>query len=420
MGELFRRAEILLPEEDIDLTKWSVVACDQFSSQPAYWEAREREIGDQPSALRMMLPEAYLAESDPVDAAKRINAAMEEYLELGMFRTVPDSYVYVERTLQSGIVRRGLVGVLDLEEYDYSKGSASPIRATEGTIESRLPARVQVREGAALEMPHIMVFIDDPENTVMGQLSDNKHLLPELYDFDLNGGGGRLSGYQVSGKAADRVDAALKALSAPEVLRKKYGVGAPVVFAMGDGNHSLATAKQCWERMKPRLTPAEKENHPARWSLVELVNIHDEAITFEPIHRVLFNTDPEAFLRSATDRIENDSHPGAGLHRVLLVTGSGEREITATGFSIGTLIAAAEDFCQGYIAAHGGSVDYIHNDETAVELGRKTGCAALLLPKMEKDELFPSIVRSGPFPKKSFSIGRAEDKRYYLECRKIK
>ena len=420
MGELFRRAEILLPEEDIDLTKWSVVACDQFSSQPAYWEAREREIGDQPSTLRMMLPEAYLAESDPVDAAKRINAAMEEYLELGMFRTVPDSYVYVERTLQSGIVRRGLVGVLDLEEYDYSKGSASPIRATEGTIESRLPARVQVREGAALEMPHIMVFIDDPENTVMGQLSDNKHLLPELYDFDLNGGGGRLSGYQVSGKAADRVDAALKALSAPEVLRKKYGVGAPVVFAMGDGNHSLATAKQCWERMKPRLTPAEKENHPSRWSLVELVNIHDEAITFEPIHRVLFNTDPEAFLRSATDRIENDSHPGAGLHRVLLVTGSGEREITATGFSIGTLIAAAEDFCQGYIAAHGGSVDYIHNDETAVELGRKTGCAALLLPKMEKDELFPSIVRSGPFPKKSFSIGRAEDKRYYLECRKIK
>ena len=420
MGELFRRAEILLPEEDIDLTNWSVVACDQFSSQPAYWEARRQEIGDQPSSLRMMLPEAYLADSDPVTAARRINRAMEDYLELGVFRTVPDSYVYVERTLQSGIVRRGLVGVLDLEEYDYAKGSVSPIRATEGTIESRLPARVQVREGAALEMPHIMVFIDDPENTVMGQLSDNKHLLPELYDFDLNGGGGRLSGYQVSGKAADRVDAALKALSAPEVLRKKYGVGAPVVFAMGDGNHSLATAKQCWERMKPRLTPAEKENHPARWSLVELVNIHDEAITFEPIHRVLFDTDPKAFVQAATDRFEEDFHPGAGLHRVLLVTAAGEREVTATGFSIGTLIGMAEEFCQSYIAEHGVSVDYIHNDETAVELGRKAGCAALLLPKMEKGELFPSIVRSGPFPKKSFSIGRAEDKRYYLECRKIK
>ena len=420
MGELFRRAEILLPEEDIDMTKWSVVACDQFSAQPAYWEARKQEIGDKPSALHMMLPEAYLADSDPTAAARRIDRAMEEYLELGVFRTLPDSYVYVERTLQSGIVRRGLVGVLDLEEYDYSKDSVSPIRATEGTIESRLPVRVQVREGAALEMPHVMVFIDDPENTVMGQLSDNKHLLPELYDFDLNGDGGHLLGRRVSGKAADRIDTAIAALGAPETLRRKYGAGAPVVFAMGDGNHSLATAKQCWERMKPRLTAAEKKNHPARWSLVELVNIHDEAITFEPIHRVLFGTDPEAFLRAAEDRFERDFHPGAGLHRVLLVTEADEREVTATGFSIGTLIGMAEEFCQDYIAAHGGSVDYIHNDETAIELGRKAGCAALLLPKMEKNELFPSIVRSGPFPKKSFSIGRAGDKRYYMECRKIK
>lgn len=420
MGELFRRADILLPEKDIDLTNWSVVACDQFSAQPAYWEARKREIGDDPSTLHMMLPEAYLATGDPLAEARRIDLAMEDYLGLGFFRTIADSYVYVERTLQSGKKRRGLVGVLDLEEYDYSRGSVSPIRATEGTIESRLPVRVQVREGAALEMPHIMVFIDDPENTVMGQLTESAHLLPEVYDFDLNGGGGHLTGYQVSGKAADKVDEAIAALSAPETLRKKYGAGAPVVFAMGDGNHSLATAKQCWERMKPHLTVAEKENHPARWSLVELVNIHDEAITFEPIHRVLFNTDPEAFFRSATDRIENDLHPGAGLHRVLLVTEAGEREITATGFSIGALIGTAEEFCQDYIAAHGGSVDYIHNDETAVDLGRKAGCAALLLPKMEKSELFPSIVRFGPFPKKSFSIGRAEDKRYYMECRKIK
>ena len=420
MGQLFRRADILLPEKDIDMTKWSVVACDQFSSQPAYWEARKREIGEEPSSLHMMLPEAYLASSDPVAAARHIDLAMEDYLGLGIFRTVSDSYVYVERTLQSGKTRRGLVGVLDLEEYDYSRGSVSPIRATEGTIESRLPVRVQVREGAALEMPHIMVFIDDPDNTVMGRLAESAHLLPELYDFELNGGGGHLTGCQVSGKAADKVDAALAALGAPETLRKKYGVGAPVVFAMGDGNHSLATAKQCWERMKPRLTVAEKENHPARWSLVELVNIHDEAIAFEPIHRVLFDTDPEAFLRMAADRIENDFHPGAGLHRVLLVTEAEELEITATGFSIGSLIGAAEEFCQDYIAAHGGRVDYIHNDETAMELGRKAGCAALLLPKMEKDELFPSIVRSGPFPKKSFSIGRAEDKRYYVECRKIK
>lgn len=420
MAELFRRADILLPGEDIDMTKWSVVACDQFSSQPEYWEQRKREIGEQPSALRMILPEAYLADSDPVAAARRIDSAMEDYLNLGLFRTVPDSYVYVERTLQNGNVRRGLVGTLDLEEYDYSQSSTSPIRATEGTIESRLPVRVQAREGAALEMPHIMVFIDDPENTVMGHLSEGAHLLPELYDFDLNGGGGHLVGRRVSGKAADRVDTAIAALSAPETLRKKYGAGAPVVFAMGDGNHSLATAKQCWERMKPRLTAAEKENHPARRSLVEIVNIHDAAITFEPIHRVLFGTDPEAFLRAAADRLEKAFHPGAGLHRVQLVTESDEREITVTGFSIGTLIGMAEEFCQNYIAAHGGSVDYIHNDETALELGRNAGCAALLLPKMEKDELFPSIVRSGPFPKKSFSIGRAEDKRYYLECRKIK
>jgi hypothetical protein len=418
MKRIFDRADILLPQ-NCDMTKWSVVACDQFSSQPEYWAALEQANAGVPSTLHLMFPEAYLETRDQFAEAEKINAEMERYLAEGVFRTLPASYVYIERTLHGGEVRRGLLGVLDLDAYDYSKGSASPIRATEGTIESRLPPRVRVREGAALEMPHIMVFIDDPENGVMGLLDASKGDLPALYDFDLSAGGGHIRGWQVCGDAADALDRRLDGLADPERLREKYGAAAPAIFAMGDGNHSLAAAKKCWEELRPTLTPEERETHPARFSLVELVNIHDEAIAFEPIHRVLFETDPAEFLETAALHFADRISPEGG-HTIRLLTATGERTLTLSGYTIGTLIADAEDLCQLYLTAHGGRIDYIHNDDTAAQLGTGAGCAALLLPRMEKTELFPSIIRTGPFPKKSFSIGRAEDKRYYLECRKIK
>ena len=419
MKRVFDRADILLPR-DCDMTKWSVVACDQFSSQPEYWDALEQATAGVPSTLHLMFPEAYLDTRDQFTEAEKINAEMERYLAQGVFRTLKDSYVYVERTLRTGEVRRGLLGVLDLDAYDYAKDSVSPIRATEGTIENRLPPRVRVREGAALEMPHIMVFIDDPENRVMGLLDGIKAQMPELYDFDLLADGGHIRGWQVSGADADAAEKALDALADPAMLRARYGDAAPVLYAMGDGNHSLATAKKCWEAIKPQLSEAERETHPARCSLVELVNIHDAAIGFEPIHKVIFETDPAAFLIEAGDALAALSGDADTCHTLRLLTAAGERELTIRGLTIGQIIGAAEDVCQRYMAKHGGKIDYIHNDDTAAGMGRRADGAAILLPRMEKGELFPSIVRSGPFPKKSFSIGHAQDKRYYLECRRIK
>ncbi|MGN1001481.1 MAG: DUF1015 domain-containing protein [Oscillospiraceae bacterium] len=417
MEQLFKRGDLLLPA-DGDKTKWSVVACDQFTSQPEYWDSLDALVGEAPSTLRLMLPEAYLDSRDQAAETEKINKTMERYLAGGVFREVNDSYVYLERSLAGGGVRRGIVGVLDLEAYDYAKDSASPIRATEGTVPERLPPRVRVRQGAALEMPHIMVFIDDPKNAVIGGAEKGKGTLEKLYDFDLNGGGGHLRGWRLCGESADALDKALAAYAGE--MREKYAPAAPVLYAMGDGNHSLATAKLCWERLKPSLSEEEKMTHPARFSLVEIVNIHDEAVTFEPIHRVLFDTDAEGFFAAAEAHFAAISKSQERGHSIRLVTAAGERTLSVGGLTIGELIGSAESFCQDYAAARGGKIDYIHNDDTALAMGRRDGCAALLLPKMEKDELFPSIVRSGPFPKKSFSIGHAEDKRYYLECRKIK
>lgn len=419
MSRVFQAAQILIPKEQ-DMTKWSVVACDQFSSQPEYWDELEQLTEGLPSTLHLMLPEAYLETRDQYAQAQRINAEMEKYLAEGVFETLPSCYIYIERTLADGAVRRGLLGVLDLEHYDYSRNSTTPIRATEGTVEDRLPPRVRVRRDAPLEMPHIMVFVDDCTDAVLQPLTEKKDRLRKLYDFDLNCGGGHLRGYMVSGTDASALEAAIDTLSDGEVLRSRYGDAAPAVFAMGDGNHSLATARKCWDEIKPTLTEEEQQTHPARYSLVELVNIHDDAITFEPIHRVIFQTDPAQFLRDAEEYWRAQSRPSHRSHTLRLIVGDTQTEIRVSGLTIGDLISKAEDFCQNYMTGHGGRIDYIHNDDTAISMGRRSGCACLLLPRMEKNELFPSIIHSGSFPKKSFSIGHAQDKRYYLECRKIK
>lgn len=419
MDRIFRPANILLPK-NCDMRKWSVVACDQFSSQPEYWEALDKSVADAPSTLRLMLPEAYLESRDQFAEAEKINAAMRGYIDGGVFQEYPDSFVYVERTLKSGAIRRGIVGVLDLEAYDYSKSSTSPIRATEGTVEDRLPPRVRVRRGAPLEMPHIMVFIDDAGGEVIEPLAESKSSMPKLYDFELCCSGGHIRGWQVSGERAEALEKAINGLGNPERLHEKYGDRAPAIFAMGDGNHSLATAKKCWEELKPTLSEEERESHPARFGLVELVNIHDEAITFEPIHKVVFDTRPDDFIEKAKLFWSKNSRSENGGHRLHLVAGEEESTVSVAGLTIGELIGLAEEFCQSYMAENGGRIDYIHNDDTAIDMGHRPGCAAVLLPKMEKSELFPSIISSGAFPKKSFSIGHAEDKRYYLECRKIK
>ena len=393
---VFTPADILLPRVD-DMTKWSCIACDQFTAEPEYWREAERIVGSEPSTLRLMLPEAWLGVRDSAAETRKIYAAMKDYVNRGIFRTVEDSFVYVERTLPSGAVRRGLVGKLDLECYDWAPGSATPVRATEGTVESRLPARVEVRRGATLEMPHIMVFIDDPENAVIPSAAGGE----ELYDFELMLGGGRIRGSRVTGEAAERLTAALEA---PE---------GSVRFAMGDGNHSLAAAKRCWEQIKRNLPESELETHPARYALAEIVNIHDEAVTFEPIHRVLLETVPRGFIEEAAARLPR----GKG-QAVTLLAGRREMEIE-TGMPLGALVALVDELLGDWRREHGGEPDYIHGDEEARALGGKPSSVGVLLPRLEKAELFPYITEHGPYPKKSFSIGHARDKRYYLECRAI-
>lgn len=393
---VFTPADILLPRVD-DMTKWSCIACDQFTAEPEYWREAERIVGSEPSTLRLMLPEAWLGVRDSAAETRKIYAAMKDYVNRGIFRTVEQSFIYVERTLPSGAVRRGLVGKLDLECYDWAPGSATPVRATEGTVESRLPARVEVRRGATLEMPHIMVFIDDPENAVIPSAAGGE----ALYDFELMLGGGHIRGSRVTGEAAERLTAALEA---PE---------GSVRFAMGDGNHSLAAAKRCWEQIKRNLPESELETHPARYALAEIVNIHDEAVTFEPIHRVLLETVPRGFIEEAAARLPR----GKG-QAVTLLAGKREMEIE-TGMPLGALVALVDELLGDWRREHGGEPDYIHGDEEARALGGKPSSVGVLLPRLEKAELFPYITEHGPYPKKSFSIGHAKDKRYYLECRAI-
>lgn len=393
---VFTPADILLPRVD-DMTKWSCIACDQFTAEPEYWREAERIVGSEPSTLRLMLPEAWLGVRDSAAETRKIYAAMKDYVNRGIFRTVEQSFIYVERTLPSGAVRRGLVGKLDLECYDWAPGSATPVRATEGTVESRLPARVEVRRGATLEMPHIMVFIDDPENAVIPSAAGGE----ALYDFELMLGGGHIRGSRVTGGAAERLTAALEA---PE---------GSVRFAMGDGNHSLAAAKRCWEQIKRNLPESELETHPARYALAEIVNIHDEAVTFEPIHRVLLETAPRGFIEEAAARLPR----GKG-QAVTLLAGRREMEIE-TGMPLGALVALVDELLGDWRREHGGEPDYIHGDEEARALGGRPSSVGVLLPRLEKAELFPYITEHGPYPKKSFSIGHARDKRYYLECRAI-
>lgn len=394
---IFQPADILLPAGN--LRKWSVIACDQFTSDGEYWDAVQQYVGDSPSTLRLMLPEYYLDRVDESMAAKEIQKTMKEYLNQGILAPCSDSFVYLERKLSSGVVRRGLVGVLDLEAYDYSPDAKTPVRASEFTVEDRLPPRVRVRREAALEMPHIMLFFNDPADHLM---SAAKAAAGEtLYDFELMGGGGHICGRRIFGDTAWSL---AEMISGDEGLR----------FAVGDGNHSLAAARKCWLEKKESLSAEQQKNDPARFALAELVNIHDDAISFEPIHRVLFHTDPTAWLSAA----EKELYDPSG-RTVMLIAGEHRTTLTVKGASIGETIENTERFCRAYCARHGGEIDYIHGDDETAMLAQRPHCCGVLLPQMKKEELFPSLEQSGPFPRKSFSIGLGPDKRYYLECRKI-
>ena len=414
MEKIFVPGEILVPQ-GVDMEKWSVVACDQYTSQPEYWDAVEREVGEAPSALHLILPEARLGHADPETAAKSAWAAMDVYLGKGVLAPLADSFVLVRRQLRSGAVRLGLMGLIDLEQYDYRPDSSAPIRATEGTVEERLPPRIAVRAGASVELPHVVLFLDDPEKGVVEPLYEKRESLEKLYDFSLMMDSGAVAGWRVTGAAARETEAALAALFARQSRDLPEGA-APLCCTVGDGNHSLAAAKACWERRKAALTPAEAAVCPARWSLVELVNIHDDGVAFAPIHRLTAGGG-EDFLSWFGSRLEDAA--GAG-YPLTLAAGETRREITVSAPSMGALIARVEELCQEYVRSFGGSLDYIHGEAEALALARRPGSGAVLLPTLEKDELFSSVARTGPFPRKSFSVGHAEDKRFYLEAHRIR
>lgn len=414
----FSAADILLPKH-VDMTRWSVIACDQYTSQPDYWERAAQMVGSSPSTLHLVLPEVYLEQDDVGRRIAQINASMRAYLDSGLFYVLNDSYVYVERTVAPGRVRRGLVGKIDLEQYDYSADSRSLVRPTEGTVESRLPPRMRVREQAPLESPHIMVLIDDALHTVIEPLQKQKNAMEPLYDFDLMADGGHIAGWRVAGDLCAQVDAAmLFLLSGQQCCRGVCRECAPpMLIAVGDGNHSLATAKACWEKIKPTLSERERRVHPARYALAELVNLHDGALAFEPIHRVLFDVDPNNVLDALQKQLGARAD---GQGQVFAYAAGGRTGRLAVANPPSPLAAGTlQGFIDGYLAAHGGTVDYIHGGDVVMELSKKPGTIGFLLPAMEKSQLFPTVRESGALPRKTFSMGHAYEKRFYLECRKI-
>ena len=419
----FRPADILLPK-DCEYSKWSVVACDQYTSQPEYWQRVEEYVGRSPSTLRLILPESCLEGPNVETDIMEINNTMSRYLREGRFVEHPNTLFYVERTLDNGKVRRGLIGMVDLEQYDYEPGSSAPIRATEGTVLSRIPPRVAVRKNAPVELPHVMLLVDDPDQTVIEPLADQTGSMQVLYDFDLMERGGHIKGWELTEDQQAQVARALSALADPAKFNARYGTKdeAVMLFAVGDGNHSLATAKECYERQK-RLTPPEHwATLPARYALVELDNLHDASLEFEPIHRLVFGVKPEELLSALVEYYPGAQRgDGAGGHKLAYVYGETQGMISvphpAAQLPVGTL----QNFLDWYLARHKGvRVDYIHGEDVARKLAAQPDTVGFLLPAMGKEELFPTVIRDGVLPRKTFSMGEAHDKRFYLEARKIR
>ena len=398
----FQKANLLLPD-GISMEQWAVIACDQFASQPEYWAQVRQIAGNSPSAVNLILPECEL-DGDCSDAIEKINSKMQQYLQQKLLRQYSDCFIYVERTLLSGAVRKGVVGAVDLEQYDFHPKSGAAIRATEETVAERIPPRMNIRRNAPLELPHVLLLCDDEEKQVVESLTRKKDSLPLLYDFDLMLSGGRIRGLLVSGQDADDFTGQLNTYG--QRMQAKYS-GDPVLYAVGDGNHSLASAKGCYEENKAC------EN--ARYALVELENIHDEAQVFEPIHRIIKQTDAPALLSAMASAIgQPQGHP---VHWYI----GKETGVIYVHSDDGKLpVGIVQEFLDDYLAKHPGVIDYIHGEDALRQLSQAENAIGLILPPVEKNAFFQGIIAGGTLPRKTFSMGHAQEKRYYIEARKIK
>lgn len=400
----FGPADILLPKV-ADMSRWSVVACDQYTSEPEYWQKTAEIVGDAPSTLNLILPEIYLGRPDTPDRIAGINKKIREYLSTGIFEVHKNAMVYVERTQSDGKVRKGIVGAIDLEKYDYRPGSRSEVRATEATVADRIPPRLEIRRYAEIELPHIMILIDDPQFSVIEPVSRRKDA--PVYDFELMQGGGHIKGYLLSESETASVENALSAL----------GEGKEMLFAMGDGNHSLATAKEHYERLKRENPGKDMSDHPARYALCEMVNLHSPALEFEAIHRIVKVSDPyklimEMSLALGLSGIRSEQR--VKIHRNYTVRDLYIRE-PLSALSVGSV----QTFLDNYISENGGEIDYIHGEEALKKLAGEEGVIGFEFEPIKKYELFPAVISGGSLPRKTFSMGSADDKRYYLEARKI-
>jgi hypothetical protein len=420
-------ANILVPKQGIDLRKWAVVACDQYTSEIEYWKKVNAYVGDNPSTLRLIFPEVYLHDNDKEARIAEINRTMRDYLDQGLFTEYPDSFFLVHRTCENQRERWGLLAAIDLEKYDYSPDSKSLVRATEGTILSRIPPRKEIRKNAPLELPHIMVLIDDKKETVIEPFIMQRAFLEHVYDTPLMAHGGSVEAFRIHNP--NDISTIAKAF---QDLADALPSDNPLLFAMGDGNHSLATAKSCWEDIKKNLTPKEQERHPARYALVELENIHQPGLVFEPIHRLLFHTTAEDFLSEVKNQAQSVTVEHIANEETLLsrINEEGAQKfgyLDKDGYQLFSLEGPSASIAAGTLqnvidaltSKGTAEVDYVHGLDVVNEKGVLDGNIGLILPKISKDTFFETIRRDRALPRKTFSMGEAEEKRYYLEARSI-
>lgn len=421
----FYPSDILLPDfigDPLLAEKWSVIACDQFTSEPEYWQKAEDIVNGSPSTLRLMLPEAWLDRS--ADMYKSINSAMQDYIR-SLLVCNKDSMICLERTLSDGSVRHGIIGQIDLEDYSYLKGSQSPIRATEGTVIERIPPRVEVRRHACLELPHVMLLIDDPNKTVIEPLVCSPDLpCQTAYSFDLMLNGGHVNGRFLSDNEKERVQKALLSLSDADLQKKKYGIPndiqfSPLLFAVGDGNHSLAAAKAYYEELKTELKD-KAQDHPARYALVEIVNLHEDSLHFEPIYRAVFGVNADSFkadLKAYFSGLNGNSEK----QDFTLISNGGSETMSAEHPVLQLAVGTLQQFLDEYIKTHDGvTVDYIHGEDSLHSICKDNDTVGIMYDGIEKNGLFKTVILDGVLPRKAFSMGHACDKRYYLESRNIK
>lgn len=421
----FQRTDILLPKFSGDsekMKKWSVVACDQYTSEPEYWNAVSQLVQDTPSTYHITVPEIYLNDTDIEERIKKVNATMTRYMEDAVFTEYKHTYIYVERTLANGVKRLGIVGAVDLEDYDYAKGSQTKIRATEGTVVERIPPRLKVRCDATVELPHIMLLIDNEACDIIepnGELKDN---FQKVYDFDLMQNSGHITGYVMSDAACDILDKKLLALGDVAAFQSKYNTDKtqPLIYAMGDGNHSLATAKAHYENLKKELGEEKAKKSKARYALCELVNLHDASLVFEAIHRVVFNVDGALFMEAFEKEFDVSYDANATGQSFLFIHNGETKKVTVNNPSEYLAVGTVQKFLDRYLTEHSGEVDYIHGEDVVYKLCEDVKNFGIIFDAMDKSDLYKSVICDGALPRKTFSMGDACDKRFYTEARKIK